>query len=367
MIALLSVAGCQSSSRSSAFDDGQIHVGVHYSARVARLCSPERNLDLVKRDFANIKKMKIDVVLIEDINTDDLDGVLEYAAENELKLIVPDREAINRVRGLALASQQSVRLPKSPSIVGYFLGHVVDHPSYVHAQKEANRIRTSHSNAKTFVRMDSSMISTQRVKAFDHVIAHSPHGSQDDPPSQAAGAFQTIRFGGNGANDDSTIRAWLLAYHRGLAKGQAAGLMIEGFRSLPGDGVGFVSRNAPLSPERITMVQRIANRAKRWQKVLTGLKPVNLVPLEESLKSVEVAMLANGPRRCVLITNPSTSDFARGDVSLPVELNAAPVVRAVVVPAESETVLGDVIRARSDRLVIPVKLAPGDAALYELF
>ena len=54
-------------------------------------------------------------------------------------------------------------------------------------------------------------------------------------------------------------------------------------------------------------------------------------------------------------------------MALPVELNGDPVVRAVAVPSESDGVLGDVIRARTDRIVFPVKLAPGDAKLFELF
>ncbi len=363
-LAWLPMTGCQSQSRSFG-DDNRIHVGVHYSARVARQSSPDRNLDLVKRDFANIKKMKIDVVLIDEVDGNDVDSIVECADRHDLKLILPDIQAVNRVRGLSLAGASSSRRIKSPAIVGYYLGHVVNGASFAQAQKESARIHAANAKSLTVVRMDASMISEDRIDAFDHVIAHVAGDESTSKPT--AGAFQTIRFRSDGRENDATIRSWLLAFHRGLAKGRSGGLIIEGFRTLPGDGVGLVSRDVPLSPERITMVQRIANRAKRWSTVLTGLGQADVKPLEESLASVDVALLAKGHRRCLLIVNPSTRDFARGEVSLPIELNGSAVVRAVAVPADSDATLGDVIRARSDRIVFQVKLAPGDAALYELF
>jgi hypothetical protein len=366
-IAVMTVSGCGPASRSFADDAGSIRVGVHYSARVARRCSPQRNLEVVGRDFVNIKKMKIDVVLIDDLQPADLGAILELAAEHELKLVLPDAAAIHRVRGIASATNTASHPPNSPVVVGYYLGHVVDDVTFGRARSEAARIRTMRPNAKTFVRMDASAITSARVAALDHVIAHVPRDATTAEQSSSAGAFQTLRFRRDGRHDDATIRSWLLRYHRGLARGRTAGLMIDGFRSLPGDDAGLVHEEAPLSPECITMVQRIATRAKRWGRVLADLSPVTVAPLDDSLANVDVAMLASGARRCILITNPSTSDFTRGEVSLPIELHGAPVVRAVEVPPESATVLGDVIRARSDRLVIPVELAPGDAALYELF
>ncbi|GJM24974.1 MAG: hypothetical protein DHS20C16_13890 [Phycisphaerae bacterium] len=366
-IAVITVSGCGPASRSFADDAGGIRVGVRYSAQVARRSSPQRGLELVGRDFVNIKKMKIDVVLIDDLQSDDLDPVLELAAEHEIKLVVPDAAVVNRVRGIATVANTTARLPKSPVIAGYYLGHVVDDATFARARREATRIQSTRPGAKTFVHMDASMITRARVKAFDHVIAHIPGDQSGGERASSGGALQTLRFRRDGRDDDATVRSWLRTFHRGLAQGQSAGLMIDGFRTLPGEESGLVHQGAPLSPERITMVQRIATRAKRWGNVLADLAPATVQPLEESLANVEVAMLAAGARRCILITNPSTNDFVRGEVSLPNELNGAPVVRAVGVPPESATVLGDVIRARSDRLVIPVELAPGDAALHELF
>ena len=363
----LTAPGCAGTTRPIGDDAGAIHVGVHYSAQVARRCSPQRNFDLVKRDFANIKKMKIDAVLIDDLQPDDVDSVLQIAAEDELKLILADPEAVNRVRGLSQSPNTITRLPESKVIGGYYLGHVVDSATFARARQEAARVQSVHPGAATFVHMDASMISDERARAFDHVIAYSPWGTDSHKQSASNGGFQTLRFGGENGDSDATIRSWLLSFHRGLARGQSEGLLIEGFRTLPGEKVGLVHQDAPLSPERITMVQRIATRAKLWRKVLTGLSPTPLVPLEESLANVEVTLLARGTRRCILVINPSTTDFARGEVVLPVELNGSPVVRAVVVPADGAAGLGEVIRARQSRLVIPVVLAPGDAALFDLF
>lgn len=364
---MLAISGCATAINPFEADSGGIHAGVHYSARAAQLCSPQRNLDLVKRDFANIQKMKLDVVLIDDFQPDDIGAIVALAAEHDLKLVPADMAAVRRVRGLTGDNDGATELPRSPVIVGVYVGHVVDAVTLERAKKEAVRIRSSRRDAKTFVHMDASMITEAHAKAFDHVITYMPHGASSSKRSSSVGGFQSLRFKSGSGGNDATIRSWLLSFHRGLAKGQTAGLLIEGFRTLPGEEAGLVHQEAPLSPERITMVQRIATRAKRWQKVLTGLSPTSVVPLEDSMAGVEVTLLARGVRRCILVINPSTTDFARGEVSLPVELNGSPVVRAVVVPPESAAGLGDVIRARQERLVIPVKLAPGDAALYELF
>ncbi|NOX59361.1 MAG: hypothetical protein GXP29_10960 [Planctomycetes bacterium] len=366
LILVTTLCGCVSSGRASLHRSGSI--GVCYSPEKAIRSSPARGLDVIERDLATISKMHLDTVIIRHLRPESIALVLEQAAEHGLKLVLPDARAIRRVKGISQIATQSggdPPLPRSPIVVGYYLGDIVDTETHARALKEAQRL--GRLRLASCVRIDPDIVANVDVSAFDCVIAMNSERSGGLRKGAGGRIFQTLSCRSARSGDDAAARAWLRDYHRGLSRGQTGGVIFEAFRTFPGDGEGLVPQDATLSPERISTVQRITSRAKRWHRVLAGLVPAPVTPTEILPDNIEVTLLAKGKRRCLLIANTSTRDFSRGKVVLPIELNAGAVVRAVAVPADSDAGLGDVIPVRTDRLVIPVELAPGDGLLYELF
>jgi hypothetical protein len=82
---------------------------------------------------------------------------------------------------------------------------------------------------------------------------------------------------------------------------------------------------------------------------------------------LRVVLFTGAKRRYVMLFNTSTRHFARGVVDLPAELDGRAVERAVLVPADPHDIGGEVVRPRTGRLSMNIDLAPGDAALWELF
>ena len=143
--------------------------------------------------------------------------------------------------------------------------------------------------------------------------------------------------------------------------------MFDEYRMLPGNWRGMVNGREPLSPQRSAMVKRIAQRAVRWGPLLRGLEASSIALEGLPGRPLRAGLFADGRRRCLLVVNPSVTEFVRGRVTLPNEVAGRPVVRAVGVAVEDDRPVGDVFESRHGGTGIEVDLAPGDAQLYELF
>jgi hypothetical protein len=158
---------------------------------------------------------------------------------------------------------------------------------------------------------------------------------------------------------------WLGAYHAGLEQGQCGGLLIDRFRSVSYPSEGLVDGDHLPAPAAATAVKRITTRATGWGPRLRGMSPA---PVESiNVDTVRAVLMTGHSRRYLLLLNPSTSNFVHAQVLLTVRATRVPVTRAVAVPSDAHALAAEVVANRHGALTFDLNLAPGDAALYEIF
>ena len=170
-----------------------------------------------------------------------------------------------------------------------------------------------------------------------------------------------------GQGDSSMVERLLADFHAGLIGGHMAGLVVDRYRRPIGDPPALVTSDDPPSPAHAAAVKKLLTRAKHWGPRLCRLVPEPMTACDLDADGVTVTALIGGPRRYVLVFNPSLEHYGRGEVRLPASIGGAPAARAVGVPASATVAAGGVFNVRQGRITIPVMLRPGDAALYEIF
>lgn len=199
------------------------------------------------------------------------------------------------------------------------------------------------------------------------LIVLDPADPSDATPSGPLSRAAEINCQRHGPDELSTVRTWLLDYHMALIGGRTAGVLFHPYRPGSGSAGGIVQADQPPSAPRAAMIKQIALRARHWHSFLDGLDepPIELTDLGDA--PVRAAILFGGNRSCLMIVNPSIDRFVRGKIEIPTDVTNPPTTRAVQAPAADQSPVGAVIEAVGTRLSIPLELAPGDAALYELF
>ena len=168
--------------------------------------------------------------------------------------------------------------------------------------------------------------------------------------------------------DRSLLESWLAQYHRGLLAGRTAGLVVDRYRRMPGDPPGLAgSSGGPRSPAQAATIRELITRARSWGPRINRLAAGPIAATPSAGLKVQVTGLERPPRRYVLVFNPSPEHYARGQVALPETAGGARLSRAVEVPASKTELAGRVFKAATGRILLPVTLRPGDAALFELF
>ena len=181
-------------------------------------------------------------------------------------------------------------------------------------------------------------------------------------------ALAVIATAGELSNpEESPLEAWLAGYHRGLLLGRTAGLVLNRYRRLIGDPPGLATHGRSPDPARASAIRELITRARRWGPRLHRfvVEPLTTTP-PEGLK-VRVAVFARARRQYVLVFNPSSGRYARGEIALPETINGTKPERAIEVPPSEAKPAGRVFYRQRGRIVLPVALRPGDAALFELF
>jgi hypothetical protein len=146
-----------------------------------------------------------------------------------------------------------------------------------------------------------------------------------------------------------------------------AGLLLDRYRGLPGDGHAFTPPAEAFTPEQAAAIEALLARARKWGPRLLGLAAEPILGVVPGGPDVQLTALMRGAQRYVLVSNPSMDQYARGQVVLPGSIGGMPAHRAVEVPPTSGRVAGRVSDARGGRIALSVTLRPGDAALFEMF
>jgi len=343
-------------------------VGMWYSVELAAT-SPAGLRDTLQRDFDNFATMGLDLILVQHCTPTDIADVIEIAGNRKLHLIVADPVAEHYLRSGSRRSgwfAPPAVVPQRHAVVARYVGRVVDMPTLQRAIELADVAKRA--GLPLAVEVDARMADRVPPGTFAYVFWHDTDDPQRYAPADAVrGGVRTVACIRGGGGEQHAVRAWLAEYHLGLAQAETGGVVFDTFRALPASPRGVVVMGEALTPERIAMIRRIADRCRRWHELLAGLgvHDARSVPVREV--DVRVAVLASPRRQCLLVVNPSADKFARGQLTLNAAMAANAFDRAVSATTSEDTMVGAVYHVTNNRLEIPVTLAPGEAELYELF
>ncbi len=369
--AILGVAGCAPVQPAiEPVVQRPLPVGMWYSVELAA-AAPAGLSEALQRDFANFASMGLDLVLVEHCAPADMPAVITAASDHQLRLIIADPVAERYLRsgwrrGGWFAPPAVV--PQRHTVEARYIGRVIDEPTLQRALELAQVARPA--NLPLAIEADPGMAERLPTNAFALVFWREARNGVPQPPAELAalrGGVRTVPCLRGGGGEQHAVRAWLAAYHLGLAQAQSGGVVFDTYRALPASPRGVALQGEALSPERIATIRRIADRCRRWHELLAGLAvhEARSVPIREV--DVRVAFLTNARRQCLLVVNPSADRFARGQLTLNASMAATVFDRAVGATTSEDTTVGAVYRVAGGRLDIPVALAPGEAELFELF
>jgi hypothetical protein len=264
-------------------------------------------------------------------------------------------------------------VPQRQPIEARYVGWVVDEVTLERAVQLADAARRANPPLPLAVEVDAALTDRLPADAFVYVLPRSRSAASPTAPGSApvvdGPAHRTLRTVEcvRDGDDRHAVRSWLAGFHLGLTEGHAAGVVFDTYRALPAGIRGVVLAGESLPPERIAIVRRIADRCRGWHELLDGMRVHNTRTAPVRDAEVRIALLTNDRRQCLLIVNPSSDRFARGQLAVHTAMAAAAFDRAVSVATAERTMAGPVHRVVNNRVEIPLALAPGEAELFELF
>lgn len=372
-LVLANVAGCATANLNDPTTHAQAPVGMWYSVEQAA-AAPIGLKATIDRDFANLANMGVDLVLAEHFDPRDVELLLAAATAHQLHLVFADPVAVRYVRtGWRQAGWFALPslIPAHPAVTARYIGCIVDSVTLKRALSVADAARDRADKLALAVEAEAAMIAQIPPGKFEVLIQR----RQSDEPAVGGGSVEpgvdrrlaTVACVRGRRDNQADLRTWLAEYHEALAEGITDGVVFDRYRSVPGSVRGVVLSSEALAPERIAILRRIADRVHRWGDTLAGLRFHARTTLALRDVELDVVVLAGARRQCLLIINPSTKLFARGELTLDASLARGPFDRAVQVAKAEDITLGNVYPVREGQAVIPIVLAPGEAELFELF
>ncbi len=307
--------------------------------------------DTIRLDFQEVAKLGFDGVVLRHLDSSDRETVLDAARAAGLTSALPLRRFKHFITTGTLPAA-------SPNVAGL-------------ARAGLGELGTSPSEMPLAVDPGHSARTVNRSETLCAMVQAGGGRCLTTGGADATGsgdALAVIDTAGELSNPGaSPLEAWLAGYHRGLLLGRTTGLVVDRYRRPIGDPPGLVTYGRSPEPARASAIRELITRARRWGPRLHRfvVEPLATV-LPEGL-GVRVAVFARDRRKYVLVFNPSSDRYARGEVALPETINGAEPERAVEVPPSEARLAGQVFYRQRGRIVLPVALRPGDAALFELF
>lgn len=373
--ALVALAGCAAPPGGPAV--APYLLAVSYNVELLEALGPSDNTSIMREDFGQIRKLGFDAVFVRHAEDAAVPAVGHAAQQAGLKAAASRRDELYYLRtGRLPAGCPSVaalvaggRRGGQPALVVF--DGVVDAGTAVRARELAAAHRAGRSPPTTLAIMAGqtgglagSGVSPASMRPEASLVACPAdfRGGEADGSMMILPCVQRT--------DEQVPEAasrWLRQYHEGLAAGLTGGLIVDGFRVVPGQWRGLVEGSEPLAVDRATALLRITARAGYWGPLLRRLTPITVRPLGPVSDDLRVVLFRGAKRRFILLINSSDTRFLRGTVDLPGELDSQRVNRAVLVPADPNKIDGQVVEPRTQRLSLRADLRPGDAALWELF
>jgi len=155
----------------------------------------------------------------------------------------------------------------------------------------------------------------------------------------------------------------LAQYHAALSAEQTGGLVVSGWQH---EDTAENGRFDSLPAPRAAMTALI-ERAKRWGPRLVGSTVVRTEASVSCAPCFRVTVFARGNRHHILVFNPAPDHYAGGKLRIPARFDGKKIQKAVQIPGDNAPTPGKVHKAAHGTIIVPLKLSPGDAALFEVF
>ncbi len=308
-------------------------------------------VEAIGHDFRDIAALGFDGLVLYHVENSERLAMLELAHENGLTAQIPDRRFEHFVltgalpRGCAGVRELGRSIPVQ----------ITDHPALGAIAVSSGRSPQAGERAEAL----SACLSQRDL----------PCALVTDTGVTVDGrTFATVHTARSGAAPLKSLIGGLQGqFHAGLRSGKTAGLLLDRYGGIPGDGHVLTPPAEAFTPEQAAAIEALLARARKWGPRLAGLAAEPIFGAVASGPDVQLTALMRGARRYVLVSNPSMDKYARGEVVLPRSIGGFPANRAVEVSPTSGRVAGRVADARDGRIALSVTLRPGDAALFEIF
>ena len=353
--------------------DGLHPIAIRYSVEPLHLTS-DSPADAMRRQLPSIRQLGFNAIFVSHLADDDRPALLDAARANDLAVILCDPVILHHVRSGADGGPAACRhllrerlLPDvlRPPVILLYLGEAADAGTAARAAAVAEAVaRDAPALPLAFgivpgVAPSGNLL--EQATPLIRVESLKPVTRSPRPGIVLIAISRRIQ------DADSVAGQWLNLYHAGLSAGGTCGLVVDAYAEVPGRVRGLVDENDRLTVDRAASIKRLVQRASRWGPLLHGMSPSPVTGATTLDPDIRMTLFARDRRRHVLVWNSSTTRFLRTTVSLPDRIGEGIVGRAVEVPGEPGVPGGHVLTPRRGRLDLAVDLAPGDAALYELF
>lgn len=348
-VLVASLCGCASPPTSV---PGSFPIAVRYGVEAA-LHSDESTEPsaIFAQDFRLAASMGFDTVALQQINPKDERAVVQAANDAGLNVMITP-PTLRRFVQTGLADSNS---PDARTLVRSFARSKTEHPVVIG------------------VNLGSSGTDEQTMRAAKLASALQRAGVQTivEPGPVPASSQLSVTVVDTFANkahhqtDDAT--SWLAQFHRGIAAGHTAGLMVDRFRQIALGDEEPVSLTEPMPTLRRVAMRKLITRARQWGPRIARHNAELLNVSTSAPAPIIVTTLSAGQSRYIMVFNESSKRTARTRIELPAVIRNRPVKRLVEVPGSSDRNLGRVFIPRVGRVTLPVALAPGDAGLFEVF
>ncbi len=305
----------------------------------------------VGRDFRDIAALGFDGLLLGQVDNSERLPLLDLAHENGLSAQIPDR----RFEHFVLTGTLPPRCSGVRELGRTIPVQITDHPAL-------GAIALSSGRSPQAVKRAEALAVCLADMGLPCALVTDPGVTVDRQ------AFATVHTRRSDAGPlESLLGGLQRQFHAGLRAGLTAGLLLDRYGGLPGDGHVLTPPAGAFTPEQAAAIEALLARARKWGPRLAGLAAEPILGGVPSGFGAQLTALTRGARRYVLVSNLSMDQYARGEVVLPGSIGGMPATRAVEVPPTSGRATGRVADAQGGRITLSVTLRPGDAELFEIF
>ena len=348
-------------------------VGIWYSVEPLLSGDRGRLASRIDADLATISRMGLNTVFFRHIDPEVFAMAAATASRHHLKIVLPDRPAqyyaMTGEPGYRAAPARWVtgRRGSLDSVLGAVdLGCAADRTSAERIERVAAAYRANPSLPPTFAHtagpVPPSVGVLAAASADTLTLPALPHRGT---PGRPLMLLRCTHRPGEGS--PQAVRRWLWQFHAALAKGLTGGLVIDQYRTIPGQGSALADPGGDVGVERVNAVKRMAARMQHWGPMLDHLRFEPLAAPPGAGDAVDITLFVRDKRRMLLVFNRSRAEYLRTTLALDDLIGGSPATRLVEVSGEADAALGMVTPARRGRITLPVDIAPGDARLYEVF